>query len=1041
VTAAVLAVQTSFVQRGRAQAIAATNPASPPSNEGAPPLSFDPAPVVVEVVVHAPQRFLLPQLSLLLGQIAIKRGDRLSRVAVRDAIERLFASGEFADVVVSEAPRPGGVALIFDLPPQKRLTTFTFQGASALTVPELTAVAMGALQDPGRASRAVSLPVPYFPEQLEQMREALQLAYQRRGYQSAKVSARAEDENESEVSVTFSIDEGVPTRIASLAATGEVRLSPDELQAALGLQLGQIADAATVSAAVERLERRYQKDHYYQAQVGQVRAVPLGDGEQAQLMVPVEAGPQIRFHFHGNAHFDSRTLRAHLGFSPEDRLDETEQERMAARVRSFYLLNGFFDAKVVPEEVWSPDHARLVIIFDVDEGLPLRVARVEFEGNHHFDDAFLVERVHESLREAVPDPDEAAESLEQGELALPASDSRSTAAAFRPTPETVFAEPPYKDALARIVDLYKADGYLEVNVDLPRLEIDERNRTAVVHVPVVEGPRTFVSGLRVEGIVQDEPLVHLATLKLGSPFNAVEEENTRLAIARKLQQEGYLFARVVDAELFTPDHTQVNVVYKVTPGPLVHVRSVIVRGNEHTRESVIRSGLALQPGDLFDQEKVDLSERNLLALGIFSRVEVRPLDLDHEAAAKDLVVEVDERARTDIVASLGGSLVDGPRAYLEANRANLFGLGLEATLQAKVNYFNLSYPVLGLGLLQAEPGLAGFGGHVDLGLRDSRIFAFQPQQVSAHLDLVAERINRPAYQFTREAALLGFDWQVSRWFSASLLNTVESDDVNHQQNLSDVISVLSQADLVNLRFAEGVTPLYSFTPGVTFDFRDNSANPHSGFLVQASAELTRSLGGTLVSYVKPQLTASVYLPLGKRATLALSARMGRVYKLDPGSTTIAPKRFFLGGTNSMRGYPEDSMPAEDDRPVLEQQVDACNRLVNAVGCSETANILRQGHTLVSGGGDAFVLYKAELRFPIVGNFEGAVFVDAGNLWDAPEHATLSPTALRFNPGVGLRYATPVGPLALDVGMNAVPDTKLNETVFSLSYVQFSIGLF
>ena len=42
------------------------------------------------------------------------------------------------------------------------------------------------------------------------------------------------------------------------------------------------------------------------------------------------------------------------------------------------------------------------------------------------------------------------------------------------------------------------------------------------------------------------------------------------------------------------------------------------------------------------------------------------------------------------------------------------------------------------------------------------------------------------------------------------------------------------------------------------------------------------------------------------------------------------------------------------------------------------------------------------------------------------------------PGVGLRYVTPIGPLALDAGWNPFVDTAVNEPAVSL---HFNISLF
>ena len=84
----------------------------------------------------------------------------------------------------------------------------------------------------------------------------------------------------------------------------------------------------------------------------------------------------------------------------------------------------------------------------------------------------------------------------------------------------------------------------------------------------------------------------------------------------------------------------------------------------------------------------------------------------------------------------------------------------------------------------------------------------------------------------------------------------------------------------------------------------------------------------------------------------------------------------------------------------------------------------------------FELFKAELRFALVGDFEMGVFFEAGNLWYSSK--TWKPFDLRPVAGTGVRYVTPVGPLALDVGFNLAPDDRLNEPIFA---IQFSVGLF
>jgi outer membrane translocation and assembly module TamA len=78
----------------------------------------------------------------------------------------------------------------------------------------------------------------------------------------------------------------------------------------------------------------------------------------------------------------------------------------------------------------------------------------------------------------------------------------------------------------------------------------------------------------------------------------------------------------------------------------------------------------------------------------------------------------------------------------------------------------------------------------------------------------------------------------------------------------------------------------------------------------------------------------------------------------------------------------------------------------------------------------------ELRIRLQGALEGALFADVGNLWDDPKQVRLQDE--RVNVGFGIRFVTPIGPAALDIGFNVTPDERLNEPIVA---PHFTIGLF
>ncbi len=201
------------------------------------------------------------------------------------------------------------------------------------------------------------------------------------------------------------------------------------------------------------------------------------------------------------------------------------------------------------------------------------------------------------------------------------------------------------------------------------------------------------------------------------------------------------------------------------------------------------------------------------------------------------------------------------------------------------------------------------------------------------------------------------------------------------------------------------------------------------------------MGHTVAAFpiheVKLSGSLSVYAPLGRRASVALSARAGTIVPLSEGAQSIGSKLFYLGGSSSLRGFREDGVIPEDLRADVRRQLaglplgDQPAGLLTGAGGS-----VLSGQAPLSQGGELFTLGKAELRLPAFSSLDLGLFFEAGNLW--VDRTNFNPTVLRYTAGTGLRYLTPVGPLSFDVGFNLKPDEAFNEPT---AQFHFSIGVF
>jgi outer membrane protein assembly complex protein YaeT len=178
---------------------------------------------------------------------------------------------------------------------------------------------------------------------------------------------------------------------------------------------------------------------------------------------------------------------------------------------------------------------------------------------------------------------------------------------------------------------------------------------------------------------------------------------------------------------------------------------------------------------------------------------------------------------------------------------------------------------------------------------------------------------------------------------------------------------------------------------LTLDTRaPDKLNPRQGLIGSVIGEVASSSLGSTVEFARATGRLSYYFPLTAHTLLALGARGGWLEPLSGDPDTIPiDERFFNGGSTSVRSFPERRLGPTD----------------------------WHGYTV---GGDTFTTFNAEYQFPIYGALLGAVFGDAGSVGATPSE--MGP--MRFGIGPGLRYASPVGPVRIDVGFN--PDRRTGE---------------
>ena len=202
------------------------------------------------------------------------------------------------------------------------------------------------------------------------------------------------------------------------------------------------------------------------------------------------------------------------------------------------------------------------------------------------------------------------------------------------------------------------------------------------------------------------------------------------------------------------------------------------------------------------------------------------------------------------------------------------------------------------------------------------------------------------------------------------------------------------------------------------DTRDKPLDAHRGVFATVDFRITPTALGSSATFAKLFGQYAYYKPVHS-FVFANSVRLG-LAKAFEGSFVPTSQLYFSGGGTSLRGFPIDEAGPQ-------RVVPFCNVLKNQTGC---VNI-----TLPVGGRQLFIL-NSEMRFPlrVMRDLGGVVFYDGGNVYSAINFNNFTNNYTN-TVGVGLRYATPIGPIRIDVGRNLNPVPGINATQYFITLGQ------
>jgi len=947
--------------------------------------------------------------------IPIKAGNPLKADQVAESIRILYRTGDYADLRAVAIPEEGGMRLDFIARENLFISQVLVEG---LKPPPSEASAVAIMQ--------LSLGQTYHSRDVEEALDRLRDMLRDEGLYQAKVTATQQPEEEThQINIIAHVDPGPRVRLAQINLINNTEYRDPDLIKLAKLSSGRELTVARVQSSIERLRKFLEKKGHLSARVSVRRGEYEPSTNTIPLTLEVTEGPRVLVVVEG-AKISKGDLKKLIPVYQEGSVDTDLLEEGKRNLRERMERNGYFDARVEysvnardtegKKTGWKGSEE--TITYQVAKGEKSNLLRIEFSGNRYFSTEVLRSRLTIS-------------------------------------PSSLFTRPRFSQRLMdadaqSMKNLYAANGFLSARVDAKTERVPGKSNDLIVQFLIDEGKQTLVASLKLEGsgAISEQEIMSVVGSSPGQPFSDINVAADRDNILALYYNEGFpnaSFSYTAEADAAPSEEVSGNngpagsakaqdnsekqggyqiaraepmhLTYKIAEGEQFHVRRVLLTGYNHTRPKVIRREVKVVSGGPLREGEIVESQEKLYNLGVFNRVTIEPQNATGTDPDKDVVVLVEEAKRYTIaygggfeaqrLASTsnptGGEVQASPRGILEISKQNLTGRADSLTLKLRASTIQWR-------------ALLGYNAPS----------TFENQNLSLQANTYVEK-TQDINTFTeiRYEGNIQITQQLSSFSRLLFRYSFRKVTVSNLNIPSDEIPLFNQPTLIS-----------QFSTTWFRDTRDNPADAHKGTFNSANFGISGTAIGSSASFMSFFFQNSGFTPLKKNWVYARSIRLG---VLVPYASTVSltfpaqtgeppaqviplPERLFAGGGSALRGF-----------------------ALNQAGP-------RDSITGFPVGGQAMIILNQELRFPLKVPFAGkglggALFYDGGNSYSQLSHVTLrwlppTPTFKpaypgeipgRFNPtlcvynctnelnywshtiGFGLRYATPVGPIRVDLG--------------------------
>ena len=429
-----------------------------------------------------------------------------------------------------------------------------------------------------------------------------------------------------------------------------------------------------------------------------------------------------------------------------------------------------------------------------------------------------------------------------------------------------------------LTELLRSHGYYDAAVEPSITASDDALRIVLTVEPGQEYRFASVALPGLEGAGEGaRRLRDTFAVKAGDPVIAEEVIAGEQALRTALGEQGFAEAKIGERDIDINRQTHLaTLTLPVDPGPVSRFGTIRVTGEPPFGARHVATLARFKRGDQFKRSEVDDLRRALIATGLVSTAEVRPVPADGGRTI-DIAVRLEPAPSHTIAGELGYGTGQGAR--LEGSWTDRNFVNPEGALTLR-------------GVAGTNEQLAAVQFRRSNFLQRDQVLSLQASAAHLEFDAYEARTVLLAANIERQS---NFIWQKTwTWTGGVEVLATDERGVFDASGLKDTRTFLIAA----------------LPASLGYDGSDSLLDPTTGFRLSGRLSPEISAHGGKFAYSRAQIDASAYHPISDRVVAAGRVRFASL--LGAGVFDVAPsRRFYSGGGGSVRGYGYQQLGPKD----------------------------------------------------------------------------------------------------------------------------------